>query len=267
MTDNQPASPQGDGPSAVSAVAVKPAPFWREDPDLWFDLLESQFTLANISVDNTMFTYVISVLDHGLLKTVSDVVRNPPANGKYAALKGALISRLSASASAKINSLLEDVELGDRPPSQFYRELKDLAGDSVTEDFLKTLWMKRLPQNMQQILTCLPDGLPILAECADKIAATMMKPNVFATTIAPPEQKEDSRLSRIEDRLDHLTILVQGLCRSNLQAVPRSSSSGGRSRRRTSRSPWRSNWCWYHSNFKDKARSVSNPAHSGTIIQ
>jgi len=39
----------------VNRVAIKMPPFWREDPELWFSQLESQFSISGNSRNNQIF--------------------------------------------------------------------------------------------------------------------------------------------------------------------------------------------------------------------
>jgi hypothetical protein len=50
-----------------------------------------------------------------------------------------------------IRQLLTLEEMGDRKPSQFLRHLRGLAPD-MPEEFLYTIWSRRLPPNIQTIL-------------------------------------------------------------------------------------------------------------------
>ncbi|GBP35074.1 Retrovirus-related Pol polyprotein from transposon 297 [Eumeta japonica] len=61
-------------------------------------------------------------------------------------------------------------ELGDRKPSQFLRHLKSLAGPTLPEDFLRTIWSSRLPTNLQTIVASqMSTPLDSVAELADRI--------------------------------------------------------------------------------------------------
>ncbi|GFS87099.1 retrovirus-related Pol polyprotein from transposon 297 [Trichonephila clavipes] len=77
--------------SKDSHVAVKPPPFWKHNPALWFVRLEAQFDLAKILNDTTKFNYVLSAVESDILNSVSDLVLKPPENGKYEVLKKRLI--------------------------------------------------------------------------------------------------------------------------------------------------------------------------------
>ncbi|KYM99390.1 hypothetical protein ALC62_09892 [Cyphomyrmex costatus] len=79
--------------------------------------MEAQFLTANITVDVTKYNYVIQCLDDTSLTEVSDIVLNPSATDKYAALKNRLVNSFADSAERKLRKLLNEVDLGDRRPS------------------------------------------------------------------------------------------------------------------------------------------------------
>ncbi|XP_061380938.1 uncharacterized protein LOC133319702 [Danaus plexippus] len=138
--------------NSVRKIKIKVPPFSPDDPELWFALLEGQFESDNITDDHIKFRNVTNNLDLQYGKSVKDIIINPPAKNRYEKIKTELIKRLSASHEKKVKQLLTHEELGDRKPSQFLRHLQDLAGPSVPDDFLKSIWSNRLPHNMQTVL-------------------------------------------------------------------------------------------------------------------
>ncbi|GFV27374.1 gag-pol polyprotein [Trichonephila clavipes] len=62
----------------ISNVAVKPPPFWKHNPALWFVRLEAQFDLAKILNDTTKFNYILSAFESDILHSFSDFVLKPP---------------------------------------------------------------------------------------------------------------------------------------------------------------------------------------------
>ena len=122
--------PGDDESQAVARVAVKPPPFWKSNPALWFVRLEAQFELANISTDLTKFNHVLSAVDSDILNSVSDLVLKPPETDKYKTLKERLVKIHSESESSKIRTLLQGLELGDQRPSQLLTRMRTLAADS-----------------------------------------------------------------------------------------------------------------------------------------
>ncbi|GFR18277.1 putative ABC transporter ATP-binding protein YfmM [Trichonephila clavata] len=95
---------------------------------------------------------ILSALDEHILDFIEDILSNSPTENKYIALKSALLSRLTDSEEAKLKKLL-----GDCRPSDLLRQMKSLAGSKISEEFLKTLWYKRLPQQVQAILSVSKD--------------------------------------------------------------------------------------------------------------
>lgn len=107
--------------SEVAKVSVKPPPFWKPTPALWFAQLEVQFQTSGITVDDTKFSYIIQAVDTEILCEVSDIVTSPPATCKYETLKNRLITVFADSEEKRLRSLLTELELGDRRLSQLLR--------------------------------------------------------------------------------------------------------------------------------------------------
>ncbi|CAD7081697.1 unnamed protein product [Hermetia illucens] len=113
---------------------VKLPPFWAPRPTLWFAQVEAQFASNRITTDNAKFNAVISCLDFAILEQIADVVEKPPLVNKYDELKRQLIQRFTDTPETSLTKVLTELELGDKRPSQFYREIKSMAGDQLPED-------------------------------------------------------------------------------------------------------------------------------------
>lgn len=122
----------------ISRVSVKPPAFCKEQPDLYFIQMESQFAVAGITVDQTKFHHVVSSLDAMYLLHVSEVIRNPPANNKYDAVKKAIIDEFTDSDQKKVRTLIKEIELGDLKPSQLLKRMKELARDKIDDEVMST---------------------------------------------------------------------------------------------------------------------------------
>ncbi|XP_071444855.1 uncharacterized protein [Hetaerina americana] len=182
----------GSEESIVNRVTMRVPPFWPEKPALWFSQLEVQFSLAGITSEATKYSHVVAQLDNRHALEVEDIFVNPPRADPYQKIKEELIQRLSVSQAQKIRQLLEHEELGDRKPSQFLRHLRTLAGVAVPDDFLKTLWMNRLPSHTQSILAS-QDSLELesLSKLADKVHEVPCPPQVARVT--PHSEVEELR--------------------------------------------------------------------------
>jgi len=134
-------------------ISIRLPPFWPEEPELWFAQLEGrQLAVSGITRDEERYAFALSKLEPKQAREVKDIITNPPVHGKYDALKRALIQRLTDSQEHRFRQLLETEEIGDRKPSQFLRHLRVLAGTTVSDELLRTLWLGRLSQQSQAIL-------------------------------------------------------------------------------------------------------------------
>ncbi|XP_043263808.1 uncharacterized protein LOC122404022 [Colletes gigas] len=182
----------------IERVGIKVPPFWPEQPEIWFCQVEGQFVLSGITMDSTKFYYVMSHLDPKYAVEVKDVLEFPPATEKYETLKRELIQRLSSSQTQRIRQLLEKEDMGDRTPSQFLRHMQGLAGKTVSEDFLRTLWASRLPPMTRAIVSAQAD-LPLgkLAEIADQIHEGTNQPQIVAVAAAHGATTQDSVMEKL----------------------------------------------------------------------
>ncbi|XP_054278345.1 uncharacterized protein LOC129005084 [Macrosteles quadrilineatus] len=258
--------------NSLERITVKIPQFWPADPKLWFAQVETQFSLARITSDETKFFYVCGNLDAKYAAEVRDILTKPPTEGKYEKLKTELIQRLSSSQEQKTRRLLEHEEMGDRKPSQFLRHLRALAGTVVPDSVMKTLWLSRLPSSTQAILaTQRSSELDALAELAD--AVLEISPRHQVTEAAVPTYSPNS----IEAMMERLTILMtskMGEIVSTLQhdissikedlwcnqnRRPTWSSSPVRRSRSRSKSTTRDDVCWYHKRFGNAATKCTRP--------
>lgn len=123
-------------PEVASATLQKLPKFWSEQPQLWFIQIESIFSLARITIDDTKLSYVIANLDPTYLKFVSDILISPPPEGKYDAIKERLISSFAVSEEAKLKKLFGGLVIGDQKPTHFLQSMKALAaGNNIGDKF------------------------------------------------------------------------------------------------------------------------------------
>lgn len=253
-------SVRSDEVPEVSRVAVKVPPFWKANPKLWFRQLDSQFYNAGITSDVTKFHTLVGAIESEVLTHVSDIVCNPPAQNMYATLRARLEEQFTESEQIQLRKLLSDVELGDKRPTQLLREMRDLAAGRVGDDLLKTLWLQRLPTQVQAILSTSEDNLNKLATMADKISEITSLSHVNAVTASRSDpvqsistsepstsvlQELRTEIERLSRRLDNL-----GQTRSRYRARSRSESRGP---------THHDGVCILHHKYKDKARKCLLP--------
>lgn len=265
MPDDIPA----DNPTETLArVAVKIPPLWKSNISVWFVQVEANFAVAQVTNDTTKYNYLLSAIDTDTLSAVSDLILTPPPNDKYNALKQRLIQEFSDSQSQQIRKLLSELVLGDKKPSVLLRQMKELAQSSVTEEFLKAIWLERLPTHTQAILSVSSSGLQELATLADKINEIKSESAVYAVSKPTESPRNDQNaIVNLQTQIEQLTLQVSELSKN----VFRRSMSRGRShyrerrysKNRDSQKPSRkqneSDLCYYHQKFGSDARKCREP--------
>lgn len=239
----------------VGRIQVRIPPFWPEDPEVWFAQVENQFDLAKITTDDTKYSHVAGNLEARYAKEIRDVLTNPPPTGKYEKLKAELIRRLSVSQEHRTRQLLEHEEQGDRKPSQFLRHLQHLAGAAVPETLLRSLWMGRLPRNMQAILaTQTKATLEEVAELADAIS------NTTTPVINEVNRGYDDALKTVMSEIAQLKTQLQNHDSDRrTRSRNRAKTSTSRDRRRSQSERKTYDTCWYHFKFGENARKCRPP--------
>lgn len=244
--------------TSTNAISVKLPPFWGKSPVFWFTRAESIFRRAGITVQETMYDHVLAVLPEESISDVYDVIEKIATSRSttpYTTLKDALISRNTLSEKERLEQILSKESLGDRKPSDFYRHLKHLAGNSsvVNDELIKSLWTRRLPVEIQCALTTSSKtDIQDLTELADMLAQIRPQQNsLFA--VSTPAASED-RLSRLEMQIAEMS--------KNLAALAKGSGSRSRSKSRNRRpnSPHpNSSVCYFHNKFGADARRCRAP--------
>ena len=120
----------------VSAVSVKLPPFWPDKTKLWFAQAEAQFTIQNITSEQTRYAHVVSMLDSKMLEFVMDIIQEPPVDEPYTTLKKRLTGAFTISDDEKAARLLDMNGLGDKTPSKCLSTMLMLAPDGQEPGFL-----------------------------------------------------------------------------------------------------------------------------------
>ena len=256
---------------ATNRVGIRVPEFTPNDPELWFCIVERYFVSFGIVSDAVKSSYVTGALGPRYMAEVL-----------YEKLKAELISRVGVSQEQKTRQLLEREEMGDQKPTQFLRHLRSLAGSYVTEPLLRTLWLGRLPANVQAILrTQKNTALDEVAVLADTIFETIPGRPVVAEAARPGPSVPPSALDLIADRMLQLLISLQEeskVMRGQINELRLSrrnepSRGGGQAQSRRPRSFSRprsrsrehseNGMCWYHARFADKAHRCIQPCTFG----
>ncbi|CAG9764487.1 unnamed protein product [Ceutorhynchus assimilis] len=91
-----------------------------------------------------------------------------------------MIERCSDSQKRQFRNLIGEIELNDKKPSQLLREMRVLAKNFVSDTILQTLWLQRLPTNIQVVFSP-SSGLDLtkMAEIVDEVIGVTTSSLVF----------------------------------------------------------------------------------------
>jgi hypothetical protein len=236
----------------------------------WFALLELQFELARVHSDAAKYSAVVTNLGDQQLEVIDDILKNPPPTEWYENVKKELIRRLSDSDEARVQKLLEAQDMGDRIPSQFFRDMKKLATSSVSDSFLLTMWKNRLPATMRAILAPAKSKDPSeLTEMADQIHEARLVINAASTSrpqgTKPPhgQQRQTTKESFVDQvmslRKELASMKIEFRRRTNASYESRRAMLRSNSRSRSLQQQQHPDWCYYHQTFGARAGKCRAP--------
>ena len=166
--------------------------FTPNDPQLWFIAVEEQFSLHQIVDENTKYSNIVTALPPEISTAVRDIITHKPPHNPFSTLKQLILERLGSTLNERIKKLLGDVSLGDRRPSQMLVQMQGLVteGSGITHNgaFIRTLFLQKLPQNVQTVLAATEDhtSLQALAKIADRVISVTGNPSVHAINHVTP---------------------------------------------------------------------------------
>ena len=196
MVDNEPQIAVLAPPPAVYAATVKLPDFWQHDPGPWFLHIEAQFHLRGITVDETKYYHVVAALDSTTTRRLMGFLRDPPANGKYAAIKEQLLRLYQLSDEERADRLLSLNGLGDSKPTELMENMLALLGTSDTSFLFIQLFLRQLPTPVRTALAASPlartKDYRGLAEEADRILLASRECRQYVAAAGPrPDRRKD----------------------------------------------------------------------------
>ena len=183
---------------------VKLPQFWSTCPHAWFIQVDLLFEIKNILNDDLKYKFVITSLTEDVILKILDIVQNPPQEDKYKILKNTLCERYSISDESRLEEIICNSPLGDKKPSELFREFTLLANTlPVTKELIFKLWKRKLPTHIQAHLTS--SGIQSIE---DKISlADKLHQNTNTQNISEIKSKEDGITN-------HFVQLTTAICES-----------------------------------------------------
>lgn len=243
---------------------VKMQSFYETEPELWFIVVESQFAARKITNEKTRFSHVVANLNCTTASQVKELLKTPFAEGHYDKLKEQLISIYAETASEKFRKLISNAEIGDKKPSQFLHYMKSLADNSVTNDFIKKMWIQRLPAASRAVLSASKDDLDDLAKMADSMWEVSDRFSMNAIKVE--KDPLESKIDKLASALEKLSQRINGIDKK--EHVSRRDSTPHRSRSKSTHSRDSTNetseTCWFHRKFGNAAKQCREPCNFNT---
>ena len=208
----------------TNAVSLKLPTFWTAQPQVWFQQAEAQFTIRSITSDQTKYAYTVAALDQDTASRLLDLLRTPPGDNKYTAIKAHLIKTFGLTRRVRANRLLQMGDLGDRMPSALMDEMLSLLDGHQPCLLFEQLFLNRMPDSIRLQLADADFTDPRkVAEQADQLWLAMSS---------------------------HSSYTVNKVAGSRRQVRTKPTNQAQENN---------ADWCFYHKKFGDKARKCVLP--------
>jgi len=160
-------------PNQINHVSLK-LPQFFENSKIWFTQIDSAFTLANITREQTKFLHLITALPGNILSEFAEFL-NEETTTPYSDLKNRIIKSKKMSTTYHLEKLLENQAMGDRKPSDILRIMKrhfkeaEPGVNPNCSNLLRMKFLRTLPLQVQHAIIQHKDKtLDQLAEIADE---------------------------------------------------------------------------------------------------
>ena len=148
----------------------KIATFYSTDVELWFNQIETQFDLHQITDDDERYRLTCAALSGEVASDVRDRLLQPLLTHKYENLKAILIEWRSLTTPERVNKVISGEKLGSDIPSRFHRWLQNTAGFGtkafVGKAVIRQAFIRQMPPLVSAHLATQPGNLAMLADRA-----------------------------------------------------------------------------------------------------
>ena len=148
--------------ATAAAVNIKLPPFCATDVLPWFQRVEVQFRIRNLTSETKKADHVLAALPPETFSLISEwLLEQGDAQVHYTDLKKQILRNCVATPEERAHRLMEltRLPLGDQRPSAAFAEMKALTrlpySDNCTDklDLLRVLWLLRLPSDVSSKIT------------------------------------------------------------------------------------------------------------------
>jgi len=225
----------------LNTVSVKVPAFWPDSAEAWFIQTEAQFALKGVTVSLTKFYYCVSAFNQETANQVLDLIKAPPVEGPYEALKARLLKLFALDDFQRYEAISSLPLSGDMKPSKLMSNMLALLPVGHKPCFfLRGAFLKRLPADVRAHL--------LRDDFSDPISLALKADEIYQSRIASA-----STVFSVSNDDQHALNAV----RSDSNR-PRRSATPHASNRPDSRSQSPS-LCYYHRSWGSKAKKCRAP--------
>ena len=239
-----------------SSDNIKLPKFWMSCPETWFVQIESIFTLKGINDDKIKYLHVITSLPEDVITNISDVVQDPPTVDKFKFIKSKLIQRYSLSDDNRFEKVLNESQLGDRKPSELFRDMKTLANSVLGEDVVFKLWVRKLPKHIQtHIASSSIEEIEEKLKLADKIYDIYMASKSNEIFEVNKTECTDKILVNL---VETTSLMCENFNKLKIEIAELKNKPKGFNNFHK-KNTFQGEWCWYHKKFGNNAQKCVSP--------
>ena len=173
---------------------------------VWFVLLETFFTLANVDTDCMKWAYVATSLDERHTAVIEPLLLNPPEEGRYGAAKALLLKFEEGESERNLEETLRTEEIGDQTPSQFLRRLREIATEATIATICKA-WLSSFPECFGKLLLKICSNVEDyerLGETADQVM--QFSRDMEKTAEKPSKSGDQEAVEELKKKVESLTV-------------------------------------------------------------
>lgn len=140
---------QGDDQNPVQHVSIKAPAFMETAANGWFSIMEAQFHLCKVTVDQTKYYHVISALPPEIVAKLPSSIHE---NKQYEELKNAVINSYESTKPELFEKLISKTTMSGRP-SVYLQELASTAAKiGVGDDIVRHKFIQASPATISPVL-------------------------------------------------------------------------------------------------------------------
>jgi len=175
----------------VNRVSIKPPQFDPHRPTAYFAILEAQFKLAGISVEETQFYHCLSSLPTEVVSSLPEETLTDPV---YSKLKSVLLKSHEASLPEKFAQLVSNTTMTGRP-TVYMKQIRGIARDlKIGDEIIRHRFVSALPEKIQPVVAAQKSTpLDELAVLADDLINLAGSTNISAITRQQQDHRQQQR--------------------------------------------------------------------------